>query len=484
MASRPNLLFIMPDQLRHDFLSCYGADFIDTPHIDSLAQHGVRYQNAYSPAPICVPARSMLMTGRNPIKTGVLSNNYFLRPDEGACGIRSWPELLVEAGYATAAIGKMHFYPWDLDMGFEHRVVCEDKRWLVIDDDYQRHLAARGQRKFHGNEHEGYQENRGAIVSRYATQDTWDGFVGRAACEYIRDYDQDKPFAMMVGFPGPHCPYDPTEEYLRLFDPEDMPAPVPAAPDMPPDFRQGNINGNRSGWNGVDYSEFTLAHKKKIRAHYAALVKQIDDEIGTMLDALQESGRLENTIIVFCSDHGDYLGDHDLIGKGTFYESSTRVPLLVRMPGAEGGAVYDGVSSIEDITATLLHFGGVQIPGYCDSQPLPELGISGVTPRERIFGFLASGCMNFDGEWKLAKYASGVVQLFNLKEDPQEQHDRSADPMCMEVYRRLDAELTAQMLRSIQAAHGEKFVGSEAMWDNESFGREGWQRTYPHPISH
>jgi arylsulfatase A-like enzyme len=126
MASRPNLLFIMPDQLRHDFLSCYGADFIDTPHIDSLAQHGVRYQNAYSPAPICVPARSMLMTGRNPIKTGVLSNNYFLRPDEGACGIRSWPELLVEAGYATAAIGKMHFYPWDLDMGFEHRVVCED----------------------------------------------------------------------------------------------------------------------------------------------------------------------------------------------------------------------------------------------------------------------------------------------------------------------------------------------------------------------
>jgi arylsulfatase A-like enzyme len=289
---------------------------------------------------------------------------------------------------------------------------------------------------------------------------------------------------MMVGFPGPHCPYDPTEEYLRLFDPEDMPAPVPAAPDMPPDFRQGNINGNRSGWNGVDYSEFTLAHKKKIRAHYAALVKQIDDEIGTMLDALQESGRLENTIIVFCSDHGDYLGDHDLIGKGTFYESSTRVPLLVRMPGAEGGAVYDGVSSIEDITATLLHFGGVQIPGYCDSQPLPELGISGVTPRERIFGFLASGCMNFDGEWKLAKYASGVVQLFNLKEDPQEQHDRSADPMCMEVYRRLDAELTAQMLRSIQAAHGEKFVGSEAMWDNESFGREGWQRTYPHPISH
>ena len=107
MSDRLNLLFIMPDQLRAYFLSCYGADFIETPHIDGLAARGVRYERAYSPSPICVPARAMLLTGRNAIQTGVLTNEHYLRPDLDDCGIRTWPEQLGEVGYATAAIGKM-----------------------------------------------------------------------------------------------------------------------------------------------------------------------------------------------------------------------------------------------------------------------------------------------------------------------------------------------------------------------------------------
>ena len=139
--SRPNLLFIMPDQLRADFLSCYGADFIDTPFIDSLADGGVLYPNSYSPSPVCVPARCVLLTGRDAIANGVLGNQHFLRSDLEQTGVRTWAQILSEAGYLTASIGKMHFYPWDASLGFEHRVICEDKRWLDIEDDYYHHLA-------------------------------------------------------------------------------------------------------------------------------------------------------------------------------------------------------------------------------------------------------------------------------------------------------------------------------------------------------
>ena len=108
---RPNLVFIMPDQLRADCIGCYGADFIATPHIDALATQGVRYENCYSEHPVCVPARTALITGMNALKTGVLDNGAFLRPDYRACGLSTWPELLGRAGYVTTAIGKMHFYP-------------------------------------------------------------------------------------------------------------------------------------------------------------------------------------------------------------------------------------------------------------------------------------------------------------------------------------------------------------------------------------
>ena len=140
---KPNILFIMPDQLRHDFLSCYGASFIHTPHIDSIAERGIRYTSAYSASPACVPARIALLTGMNAIRNGVLDNLHTLRPDYREAGIRLWPEILGGAGYHTAAIGKMHFYPWEESHGFDHRVICEDKQWPYIRDDYHDYLEKR-----------------------------------------------------------------------------------------------------------------------------------------------------------------------------------------------------------------------------------------------------------------------------------------------------------------------------------------------------
>ena len=479
MAKKPNIIFIMPDQLRADFLSCYGATFIDTPHIDSIADSGVRYQNAYSASPVCVPARAALLTGLNAITNGVTDNGQWLRPDLAACGIQTWPEMLSEQGYYTAAIGKMHFYPWDINLGFQYRVAAEDKRWLYVRDEYYHFLKAHGYRKLHGNEHPGYHENKGAIVNKIPWEYSVNHFVGEEACRFIRSYGDETPFAMMVGFPGPHCPYDPNLEFLEDFDPADMPDAIPEVEGDAPGIRRQNIEGNRAEWNGVDYTEFTEAHKKKIRAHYAALVKQIDYEVGQILDALREKELMDNTIIIFSSDHGDYLGDHNLIGKGTFFESSIKVPLLVHLPGVEGSKTCEDLVELGDVTSTMLHFGGCEIPEYMDSIPLPELCLPSETHREHIIGLVSGGWMFYDGRWKLCKYATGEILLFDLSKDPNEQQNLIKDSRHWADYVKLDAKLSQEIMKSVSSSHHEKRVYTKTLSSDPAFGKEGWRRPYP-----
>ena len=485
-ARRPHLVFILPDQLRHDFLSCYGASPVHTPNMDRIGNEGIRYDRAYSPHPVCVSARAALLTGLDSMETGALNNGQFLRPDHVECGIRTWPQILTDAGYYTSAIGKMHFYPWDLSLGFEHRVICEDKRWLLIEDDYFHFLQRAGHRKYHGNEHEGYHENKGAVVSLLPWQNYWDHFVGSEAAAFVHQYDRDEPLAMMVGFPGPHCPYDPTPEYLREFDEADMPASIPEVEGDHPRIRQASIDGNKGPWNGVDYTVFTEAHKRRIRAHYAALVKQIDDQVGEILAALETQGMLDDTLVILASDHGDYLGDHNLIGKGTFFEASCHVPLLVRPPrtatGDQSGTkVSDDLVSLTDVFASLLGTAGCDLPGGLESRPLPGLGLAEPAPREVLCGSLTNAWMACDGRTKLHKYASGETLMFDLVNDPTEQRDLLKRGEGKEAFRRLDAALTTHVMRAVQAAHLDKQVYVSDMSGDPAFGRRGWQRPFPQP---
>lgn len=478
MTKRPNLIFIMPDQLRADFLGYAGADFVQTPHIDGLAQRSMRYPRAYSTQPICVPARASLLTGMNSLRTGVLDNGQWLRPDLAACGIHTWPELLAQSGYFTAGIGKMHFYPWDLRHGLQYRVVAEDKRWLQVRDDYYHLLRNHGHRKYHGNEHDGYHDNKGAIVNKLPWELSVDHFVGAETCRFLETYGGEQPFALMVGFPGPHCPYDPNQEYLDRVDPSRLPQPIPAVPANSKRLRQANIAGNRRPWNGVDYSDFPEESKRTIRAHYAASVMQIDDEIGAILATLDAQGLADNTVIIFASDHGDYLGDHDLIGKGHYYETSIHVPMLAHIPGGPTGT-SDALVELTDVTATLLALAGVEPPHPLDARPLPDLGLPDSAPREIITGFLAGGWMAYDGRWKLAKYATGDCHLFDRAADPDEQVNRMDDPAAHADYRRLDDALTQTVMRSTVLAHQDRRVYTVDLSSSPAFGKEGWQRRYP-----
>jgi choline-sulfatase len=219
-----------------------------------------------------------------------------------------------------------------------------------------------------------------------------------------------------------------------------------------------------------------------VRAHYAALVKQIDYEVGEILKTLQEHDLLDDTVIIFSADHGDYLGDHNLIGKGHFFESSIHVPMIVRMPQAQAPSVCRDLVALGDVTATILNVAGCTVPEYADSIPLPELSITTRNSRECVIGMLAGGWMIFDGEWRLHKYATGEVLLFNLLQDPQEQHNLANSARYLDVYRRLDKELTQAIMASTSESHSERRVYARDLSQNPSFGREGWKRPYPRSL--
>ena len=481
---RPNILFIMPDQLRPDFLGCYGAGFIETPSIDALANDGVRYENCYSEHPVCVPARVSLMTGMNAVRAGVLDNRSFLRPDYRDCGLCTWPELLAGIGYRTAAIGKMHFYPWDARLGFQDRIVAEDKCWGFIEDDYWRFLADRGFGKMDIADVPDYHANFGALVSPHPWDCSVDHFVGSEAVRWIDEYDGEDPFALMVGFPGPHNPYDPSDDYAT-FRPEDMPEPRAAVPEdivaMGRPRSRLPSEGPGNSWYGIDNNgEPTHDTFLLWRAFYAGLVAQIDREVGEIAAALRRKGILDDTVVIFASDHGDYLGDHGLSGKGTFYDSGCRVPLVVRHPGIPSGTRHDLVT-LTDITASMLAIAGCDRPDYSDSLPLPGLGLADESQRDSIVSVLNSGWAIYDGEWKLCKYRGGS-HLFNLPEDPDEQNNRARDAECRDVYERLDRQLSSTMMELLHDTFFPQHVtysGDGAHSSSPLFGSGKWERQYP-----
>jgi len=395
------------------------------------------------------------------------------------CGSATWPEILGQNGYYTAGIGKMHFYPWDERRGFQYRVICEDKRWLEVRDDYFHYLKRHGLKKLHGNEMPGYHENKGAVIHDVPWEHSWDRFVGSEAVKFIDDYGSDQPFAMMVGFPGPHCPYDPDERFLEGITNRRFPRLHPKCRVTLLSCAKATSTAISDLGNGVDYSEFPDDTKHTVRKHYSGLVQQIDFEVGAILDSLRKKGLLENTYVVLASDHGDYLGDHNLIGKASFYESAIRVPMIAMGPGIEAGQVQEGLVELRDVTATMLSWAGIDQPAWYDAQPLPGEGMPGESGRENIFGLLGDGWMNFDGRYKLHKYRTGETLLFDMLNDPQEQVNLFGNPEFADIVQRLEIELTQELMASIEGSMDDRLAQNGDMSQDPTFGYESWNRPWP-----
>ncbi|MBC2602629.1 sulfatase family protein [Puniceicoccus vermicola] len=479
----PNIVLILPDQLRADFLPLYGCQGLKTPHLDSIARGATVFENAYSPYPICVPARAALLSGLHPLRSGVLSNNHWLRPDRAEMGFKTWPEHLRDHGYHTAAIGKMHFHPFEASEGFEERIIAEDKRWPKVRDDFAEYLARRNLEKFDARQHPNYRKKKGAIHFPYKVELTPDRYVGEAAAKWIREQPSERPFALMVGLPSPHCPYDPVPEYLESIEPEGLPPLIPD-PDRtdrgPKTFYDDFLANTRSAWHDLDYSDFPVKQRKAIRLHYAGLIRQVDEEVGRIVSALQQRGLWENTLFTFSSDHGDHVGDRGLVGKGDFFEESIRVPLVVKYPHQVSPRRLQTPAILQEITGTFFDTAKISQPEHWDFPPLPieDSDDSRSTP---IFGILDRMAMIRRGAWKFIQYSRyGYGELYNLETDPRETTNRIEDPEVQTIALELQALLSREIHRQAVSGHEDKILTrGTPLSEDANFTRKGWRMRYP-----
>ncbi len=439
-----NILFITTDQQRQDSLPCYGLDFVESPNIDALARDGIVFDSCISVSPVCQPARGAFMSGQYPFVNGVPDNFRWLRP-----GTPTIAEAFREAGRQTAAIGKMHFHPWDNPEGFEYRIIAEDKRHIFRPDHWTRYLEENGLRRDHPAEVPGYAANMGAFVSPLPEEHQIDSFIGREAVRWIEGLD-DRPFFGWISFNNPHDPYDPPADFADRYLDAPIPEPVGSAEELAekpayqreisPVFRDNLLYL-------TDYSRMTPETIRRMRAYYYAQVTMIDRRIGEILDALERRGLRDSTLIVFSSDHGDHLGDHGLPFKSTFYESSLKVPLIIAGPGVAGGRRCGSFIDWLDLHVLFRKLAGIPVPDFVQGRDVsPLLADPSLPLRQDAFSELLGAAMVTTAGHKLVLCDDGDGELYDLREKPLEVRNHFRDPEYRDVRQDLESRLVRHLL--------------------------------------
>ena len=435
MSTRPNIVFILTDQQRYDTIAAMGFEHMITPNLDRLVKQGTSFENMYITAPSCAPSRASLFSGVYPHTNGVFRNdepwNY------------CWVKDLAEGGYRTVNVGKMHTMPVEGPFGFHERQVVENKdrdhpNLPFYLDNWDKAYFLRGLQKpsrVSQRQRADYDELLGAWVWEHDEMLHPDVFVGQMACWWLNRYTGDEPFFLQVGIPGPHPPYDPTQEYLDKYADRKLPEPIPPDPESQPEamqeLRRFHLGEDADGI--VHLENPTREQSRRQRAHYYANVSMIDKQVGDILDALEQRGVIDNTIIIFTSDHGDCLGDHGHSQKWNMYESTVHVPALISWPGhIKEEQRVDDLVALFDLGPTILEYAGVEVPEWMEATTLkPYLDGSIDAQRQRVYAehsndALLTGTrfmtMIRDGAMKLVHFVdSEDGQLFDLDNDPDEQ---------------------------------------------------------------
>lgn len=433
MAKRPNIVFIITDQQRYDTIAALGFDHMITPNLDRLAARGTAFENMYITSPSCAPSRASLFSGTYPHTNGVFRND---EPWQYC-----WVKDLAEAGYRTVNVGKMHTMPIEGAFGFHERHVTENKdrdhpNLPFYLDNWDKAFFSHGLEKpsrATQRRRKEYKDQLGAWVWELDELMHPDVFTGQMAKWWIDRYTGDGPFFLQVGMPGPHPPYDPTQEYLDMYEGRDLPEVIPSDAEAQPKALQGlrdfMLADDADGV--VHLAEPTSEQSRRQRAHYYANMTMIDQQVGEIIDALEARGALDETIIVFTSDHGDALGDHGHSQKWNMYQSVVQVPAIVAGPGiASGKRVTDNVA-LFDLGPTILEWAGVDVPNWMEAVSLTPYFLGGQPPERRMVfaehsnDALLTGTrmmtMVLDGKMKLVHFIdSDEGMLFNLEADPTE----------------------------------------------------------------
>jgi arylsulfatase len=376
MSNSPrNIVIIKTDHQRHDTINALGYPHMITPHMDRLVKEGVSFTNAYCCGATCISSRAAFYTGMFAHNTGCYSFDQWSHNPTWLGGIK-------DAGYHTAAIGKVHHSPATSMMAFDDRVYSENfpemKGWH---DDYANFLKANDQESGCKliTQDGRWLDKCCSDVFPLGEQYHVDQFVGRMATRWIRDYEKSAPFFLHVGFVGPHDPFDPPQRFLDMYDDRDVPAPHVDSEGLgtkPGQYKRHMESClNSRGWErppghgswAVDLRGKSVEELKRMRRHYYAELTQIDEQIGHIIGMLEERELLDDTLIILTCDHGDNLGDHGLMYKWLMTDQAVRVPMVIRMPGSERvGEVDDGLFSQIDIGPTLLDLLDLPIPSRLD----------------------------------------------------------------------------------------------------------------------
>lgn len=421
----PNILFILSDQHRADCLGCYGNPDVRTPHLDGLAAEGTRYESMFCPYPLCTPSRYSLLSGLY-VHEHRCGDNFCTLPE----GTATFPSLFKEAGYRTAAVGKMHFTPTYLDVGFERMTLCEQDgpgRW---DDDYHRELRELGlvdandledqRSEYRQHARREYFETAGALPTNLPAEYHSTEWIARKAMEQLGEWSGGGNL-LMVGFVKPHHPFDPPREWADAYDPATI--RMPAGYTSTPLDRDMAVH-----WGYFPAPELTETAIRRAAAYYYATIEHMDAQIGRMLELLKARGLYEDTIVVYTSDHGEYLGYHHMLLKGGYmYDPMMRVPLVVRQPAARGaGGVHGGMASNIDVAPTLLRLAGLEpAPAMHGIDLRPEAAGRNVVFAESVRG---DQVMARSRRRKLlVSRQPAKTLLFDLERDPYEMVDVSEE---------------------------------------------------------
>ena len=444
---RPNILWICTDQQRYDTIGALGNQHVSTPNIDRLVENGVAFTHAYCQSPICTPSRASFLTGQYPSTVHVTGNGNSHFPDSAP---KLVTRMLADAGYECGLIGKLHFASAfgrvepRVDDGYRYWQYSHAPR-----DDWEK-----------GHDYADWVRDRGGDLKSLSTseegvptelhQTTW---CAQKAIEFM--VGAAEPWLASVNIYDPHPPFNPPRSYRDQFDPADMPGPLFAESDLAQQQRLAGIDFQSRGSHpdeldiGSPVLSFTPRDKevekerakpgdrdgRTLQAAYYAMIKQIDDRVGDMLRALEETGQREKTVVIFTSDHGETLGDHGLIQKGCrFYEGLVRVPLIFSWPGQfVEGQRSDALVELTDKAPTLLELAGLEIPERMHGRSLLPI-LRGEKPSSRHRDFVRCefydalegddgtfATMYRDDRYKLVVYhGHDLGELYDLVEDPNE----------------------------------------------------------------
>jgi len=422
IANTPNILFMMVDQMRADYMGRAGNPWIQTPNLDRLAQEGTRFSRCATNVPVCMAARHSFMTGHRCATHGRFANNV-PSPDPLHETVM---QLLGFAGYRTQAIGKMHFRPVRRHHGFHRMELMEEIPDFRQDDEYLMYLKENGyghKREVHGVRNLLYHLPQVSAIPEEHHGSTW---VADRTIDFLKN-NRGKPFFCWSSWIAPHPPWNPPEPFASMYANEDMPLPKHWDRDvntLPP--------RHRGMTNFCDMGNAPPERLQRVKSLYSASISLIDKGVGRILRALDELGMAENTLVIFTSDHGEMLGDHQMWQKGIPYEGSVNVPLLVRLPGKlDAGSVNEDLVSLLDLMPTMLDVADVDYPG---DKPLPGASLLGqrggglAEPREDDvieIGRGASRWLSLRGKkWKYNYWlADGWEELYDLEADPDEAYN-------------------------------------------------------------